>query len=346
MTTVGNTLLKRALCALCRTLPGSGWSPETFRKAKYNRPEVASEFWKLLYCLLQQTYQRNNCSSLANEKKGLENQAKYVKCVLRHQGYGRSAFYDLPCDGSEGSRELLLAFSWLLKKFKLLEKFLELIRVRLDDELDSCVIIQLLESENSHLEAYLEWKQVESVYWQWMESILMSSCDDDQSISEENLNNMAEFICHSFNKDIEDVSNYLADIHNRLQEMLFCKKSAWHQQIKELKRLDEKEVYLTARKNKQEALKKIQDFKHSFQSKETNGQFSLIFNNCFEMQNISFYTNPKSMLAADLIIQLKRAECELETEMQMLQEECRVRLDNIIEQYEGVICIPPSKVHV
>ncbi|CAH2327797.1 Hypothetical predicted protein [Pelobates cultripes] len=99
----------------------------------------ASEFWKLLYCLLQQTYQRNNCSSLANENKGLENQAKYVKCVLRHQGYGRSAFYDLPCDGSEGSRELLLAFSWLLKKFKLLEKFLELIRVRLDDELDSCV---------------------------------------------------------------------------------------------------------------------------------------------------------------------------------------------------------------
>ncbi|CAH2327798.1 Hypothetical predicted protein [Pelobates cultripes] len=209
-------------------------------------------------------------------------------------------------------------------------------------------IIQLMESENSHLEAYLEWKQVESVYWQWMDSILMSSCDD-QSISEENLNNMAEFICHSshsFNKDIEDVSNYLADIHNRLQEMLFCKKSAWHEQIKELKRLDEKEVYFTARKNKQEALKKIQDFKHSFQSKETHGQFSLIFNNCFEMQKISVYTNPKSMLAADLVIQLKRAECELETEIQMLQEECRFRLDNVIEQYEGVICIPPSKVHV
>lgn len=39
--------------------------------------------------------------------------------------YENSEFYSLPDDMSKGSRELLLAFSWLLCKEKLFDKFLK-----------------------------------------------------------------------------------------------------------------------------------------------------------------------------------------------------------------------------
>ncbi|XP_063803391.1 tubulin epsilon and delta complex protein 1 isoform X2 [Pseudophryne corroboree] len=132
---------REVLCALCRALSASGhfWDPEVFRKSKFNRPEATPEFWKLLYNLLKQIYpSEEDLSPSAPEKNAIANQVQYVKCVLQTQGYGRPAFYALPNGGEEGSRELLLAFSWLLCRVKILEIMLEKNRVKVGDHVTIC----------------------------------------------------------------------------------------------------------------------------------------------------------------------------------------------------------------
>lgn len=57
-----------------------------------------------------------------------------MKSALSSQGYQRPALARLPEDGSQGSRELLLALSWLLARGPLLERLLAQTRVRLGDE--------------------------------------------------------------------------------------------------------------------------------------------------------------------------------------------------------------------
>lgn len=63
-----------------------------------------------------------------------------MKSALRSQGYPRRALVQLPEDGSQGSRELLLALSWLLARGPLLERLLAQIRVRLGDEMPLCEV--------------------------------------------------------------------------------------------------------------------------------------------------------------------------------------------------------------
>lgn len=58
-----------------------------------------------------------------------------MKAALRAQGYQRRALWELPEDGSRGSRELLLALSWLLARGPLLEQLLAQTRVQLGDRM-------------------------------------------------------------------------------------------------------------------------------------------------------------------------------------------------------------------
>ncbi|KAM8921328.1 tubulin epsilon and delta complex protein 1 [Pelodytes ibericus] len=435
----GNSQLKAALSALCHSLPGSGWNPETFRKAKFNRPEATSEFWKLLYCVLKLTCpKKGHSSTLTDENQSLDIQATYVKYELRNQGYGRLAFYKLPCDGTEGSRELLLAFSWLLRKVNIFEKLLDINRVRFGDEITCCMclpelflkengdfgdglkkemdvrylqwlngklqycwrnlyamqqekcailfkihsltqgchvdpninhlsfmeadlvrqpekfakLLPLLSSENFHLEAYLEWKQLEPVYWQWMDSVLLYGYENGQSISEENnTNTFFPFgFCHwsnSLKKDIETTSNYLAEIKIQLEGLMAVKKSEWHKQFAEIeKRLNEKELYLTGKKIKQEAEKQKENLKQNFQAREMHGPFRLVFNDRIEVRKDFNNKDPKMLLVTELITQLLKAEADLDTEFQNLREKGRCWLADAVDQFEGIICIPPTRVHV
>lgn len=81
-----------------------------------------------------------------------------MKSALCSQGYPRLALAQLPEDGSKGSRELLLALSWLLARGPVPEQMLAQTRVPLGDEMTVCQVrvgeskpsqlwSQLLESE-------------------------------------------------------------------------------------------------------------------------------------------------------------------------------------------------------
>nr|XP_055143903.1 tubulin epsilon and delta complex protein 1 isoform X7 [Symphalangus syndactylus] len=92
-----------------------------------------SALWQLLYRVLSPLPAGNALASLA-----LEVQARLVKSALCSQGYPRLALAQLPEDGSQGSRELLLALSWLLARGPVPEQMLAQARVPLGDEMTVC----------------------------------------------------------------------------------------------------------------------------------------------------------------------------------------------------------------
>lgn len=69
-----------------------------------------------------------------------EAQVRSVKLALRTQGYPRRALAQLPDDGSQGGRELLLALAWLLARGPLPERLLTQNRVQLGDEMPVCEV--------------------------------------------------------------------------------------------------------------------------------------------------------------------------------------------------------------
>ncbi|XP_053247321.1 tubulin epsilon and delta complex protein 1 isoform X2 [Podarcis raffonei] len=126
--------LPAAVGALGAALPGPRVPPEAFRLAKLGRPHATVVFWKLLYSLLKQ-FQGGGWMEPADTGT----QVRFVRSVALSLGYRRPEFYQLPPDGSEGSRELLLVFSWLLCRISLMEQLLALNRVKLWDEATVCM---------------------------------------------------------------------------------------------------------------------------------------------------------------------------------------------------------------
>ncbi|KFW05680.1 Uncharacterized protein C14orf80, partial [Fulmarus glacialis] len=94
-------------------------------------------------------------------------QIRFVKSALWYHGYGRPELYRLPSDGSAGSRELLLAFSWLLHRLSLLEQLLARNRVKTGDETSVCTVSMLVFLHLISPEYGLE-DRVDVRYLQWL----------------------------------------------------------------------------------------------------------------------------------------------------------------------------------
>ncbi|XP_056401314.1 tubulin epsilon and delta complex protein 1 isoform X4 [Hyla sarda] len=373
-------VLKEALCALCRLLSASGshWDPETFRKSKFNRPEAASEFWNLLYSLLRQIFPGEQDSSpSAHEKINLADRVTYVKSVLLIQGYGRLKFYLLPGDGEEGSREILLAFSWLLHRVKILEILLQKKRVQVGDHITICLIhsytqgchidkntghlsvmetelvrqpkscaklLQVMESEISYLEAYLEWKHVESVYWQWMDTVLESACEDEHGFSSQN---MSKVVFTSTSQpqykptDMKVLSKCLRDTQDRLHKLAALGTSLSQEQIKEIEiELGKKEL----KKIKQEVRKLMGHCKvQVVEAKDIHGSYRLLLKEPKLHKSVNKDCSTNEVHVTQVTKHLQTVICTMEAESYQLQEQCRKRLDDITQELEGILCIPPAK---
>ncbi|KFW85729.1 Uncharacterized protein C14orf80, partial [Manacus vitellinus] len=93
-------------------------------------------------------------------------QIGFVKSALWYHGYDRPELYQLPADGSAGSRELLLAFSWMLHRLGLLEQLLARNRVRTGDETSVCTVSSTFVS--FHLILSISNVLVDVRYLQWL----------------------------------------------------------------------------------------------------------------------------------------------------------------------------------
>ncbi|XP_040466404.1 tubulin epsilon and delta complex protein 1 isoform X4 [Falco naumanni] len=365
--------LSAAVGALCRALPPPARpAPDTLRRARFDRPQATLDCWRLLYALLKQIH-----GSKWTESDAIDNQIRFVKSALWYHGYDRPELYQLPSDGSAGSRELLLAFSWLLHRHSLLEQLLARNRVKTGDETSVCTceddlpssqkgtaeialecgpedrvdvrylqwlngrlkfqwrslhaqhqeqckllhkihlftsgshtdqilghlsvtetdlvrqpenykqLLQLLESETMQLEAFLEWKQLEPVYWQWMVKIR------EEELQKEGFSTAAKKIQESAELKLLDLTCLCAPTKNKMHGL--CRLV--------------------------------------FRSKHPASKTG--FSRSVSKEPVS------AVSATEVIRDLQMREASLERELKQLQEECRQRLDEIAEGLDGVICISP-----
>ncbi|KAF7704112.1 tubulin epsilon and delta complex protein 1 [Silurus meridionalis] len=237
------------LCTLLSALDVDLVPPaEVFRRAKFNKPDAAEELWRLLCSLLNKGFE-SDCAC-AELRSISDPQLCFVKSALWHSGYcGWWVVGPQACESREeiGSRDLLLAFSWLIASGNLIEALLrdrlllldvlaspagglpeepkrglnlceetEVRRLqwqygklklqwrsllsaqqeqaKLTDQVCSCMSsspnpntshvpnltgstplekdLERIQTLNRILEAYLEWKNVEPLYWCWMDSVI------------------------------------------------------------------------------------------------------------------------------------------------------------------------------
>ncbi|XP_075567162.1 tubulin epsilon and delta complex protein 1 [Pelecanus crispus] len=435
--------LPGAVGALCRALPPRlRPAPDTLRRARFDRPQASLDFWRLLYALLKQIH-----GGKWTESDAIDNQIRFVKSALWYHGYGRPELYRLPSDGSAGSRELLLAFSWLLHRLSLLEQLLARNRVKTGDETSVCTceddlpisqkgtteiapecgledrldvrylqwlngrlrfqwrslhaqhqeqckllhkihsftsgshtdqilghfsvtetdlvrqpenykqLLQLLESETMQLEAFLEWKQLEPVYWQWMETVLDNMaeegnmCKSQDAYVEKSGLRKATFCCpwaDSLTGQIDRLSADLMTLRDQLHELVTHQKAAWCEKVKTREEELQEWFSATARKIQESVERKLLDLAYLCAPKKNkmHGSCRLVFRSKHPASKTSFgrpvcKEAVSAVSATEVIRDLQTREASLERELKQLQEECRQRLDEIAEGLDGVICISP-----
>ncbi|NXF22153.1 TEDC1 protein, partial [Rhodinocichla rosea] len=370
-------------------------------------------------------------------------QVRFVKWALWYHGYRRPQLQRLPADGTAGSRELLLAFSWLLHCPGLLERLLARNRVQTGDGTSVCTceddvpksqegtseagpggrvdvrylqwlhgrlrlqwcslhaqhqeqckllhkihlftsgshmdqnlghfsvteadlirhpenykqLLQLLESETTQLEAFLEWKQLEPVYWQWMETVL-----DD--MAEEGI------MCESQDADVEKrrlpevtsccpwaaklagqmdrLSRDLLALQEQLHQLMAQRKAACWEKVATREELQKERFSATARKAQESTELKLRGLTSlcTPQKNRMHGLCRLVLRNKQPASKMAFgqcvsKEAAAAFSAAEVIRELQVREASLQRELQQLQQQCRTKLDGIAEGLEGVICISP-----
>ncbi|XP_055028435.2 tubulin epsilon and delta complex protein 1 isoform X1 [Misgurnus anguillicaudatus] len=119
--------VKEVIASLCKLLSGlsveSIPTADAFRRAKFNRKDAAVDMWSLLCSLLQRAFVLD-CECKDSKHQDLDTQLLFVKSALWHCGYGAPWVVGprSPSHVKEvGSRDLLLAFGWVLSHRNLLE---------------------------------------------------------------------------------------------------------------------------------------------------------------------------------------------------------------------------------
>ncbi|NXG01759.1 TEDC1 protein, partial [Sakesphorus luctuosus] len=436
--------LPAAVGALCRALPPRARpAPDTLRCARFDRPQASLDFWRLLYALLKQIH-----GGKWTESDAIDNQIRFVKSALWYHGYGRPELYELPADGSAGSRELLLAFSWLLHRLSLLEQLLARNRVRTGDEASVCTceddlpnnqqsttetapecgledkvdvrylqwlngrlrfqwrslhaqhqeqckllhkihlftsgshvdqnlghfsvtetdlvrqpddykqLLQLLESETMQLEAFLEWKQLEPVYWQWMETVLDNMAEEENMCKSQNTHvekrglPEATSCCpwaDNLTGQIDRLSRDLMTLQDQLHKLVTHRKAAWCEKVKAREEeLQKGEFSTTARKVQESVELKLLDLTGLCAPKKSkmHGSCRLVLRSKHPASKMGFGQSVSkqavsAVSATEVTRELQMREASLQRELEQLREECRHRLDEIAEGLDGMICISP-----
>ncbi|KAG8546464.1 hypothetical protein GDO81_018858, partial [Engystomops pustulosus] len=205
-------------------------------------------------------------------------------------------------------------------------------------------LLQALESETSYLEAYVEWKHVESVYWQWMDTVLESACEDECGSSTLAKNTI--YVSSSSHPeytptDIKELSKCLLHTQDQLHRLAALSNSSLPEQMKELeKEFSEKEL----KKIKQEVIKKTEPFiPGGVDATDLHGSYRLVLKEHKLRKSVNKDCSINDVHVTEVTKCLQSAIREMEVEYYQLQDRCRKRLDDMAEELDGVICIPPAK---
>ncbi|KAM7106296.1 tubulin epsilon and delta complex protein 1 isoform 5-T5 [Ciconia maguari] len=326
-------------------------------RPRHPPPRQSLDFWRLLYALLKQIH-----GGKWTESDAIDNQIRFVKSALWYHGYGRPELYRLPSNGSAGSRELLLAFSWLLHRLSLLEQLLARNRVKTGDETSVCMLH--LFTSGSHMDQILghfsitETDLVRQPENYKQETVLDNMAEEgnmcesqDAHVEKSGLPKVTSCCpwADSLTGQIDRLSRDLMTLRDQLHELVTCRKAAWCEKVKTRQEELQKEWFsATARKIQESVELKLLDLAHLCAPKKNkmHGSGRLVFRSKHPASKTGFSRSvskePVSAVSAtEVIRELQMREASLERELKQLQEECRQRLDEIAEGLDGVICISP-----
>ncbi|XP_062591021.1 tubulin epsilon and delta complex protein 1-like [Saccostrea cucullata] len=121
---------------------------EIFRSAKFDKDEATLPLWKLLFEMLYYCKYGiiDEVTVKAFSELTTEELIVYVKQELQNLGFLSKEFSHLPTDARSGSRELLLAFAWLVCKQNLIDKFMDNCSSPLED---SSLLYELQQNKTS-----------------------------------------------------------------------------------------------------------------------------------------------------------------------------------------------------
>ncbi|KAM4854008.1 tubulin epsilon and delta complex protein 1 [Thomomys bottae] len=407
--------LPEAIAALSQSLP-SGPSPEVFRRAKFDRPEAAPALRQLLLRVLRPPL-ADRASAVVSSP---EAQASVVRAALRVHGYPRRPLSQLPEGRCPGSRELLLALSWLLARGPVLEQLLARTRVQLGDRVPACPgealpsfgppvphveaggpvdlrqvqwmmgklrfrwrhllssqqeqcallskihlytrgchsdqrlrhlsvaeaemlrdpevgrqLLRALECENLRLEAALEWRRLELVYWQWMDTVLDACLESPALASHPTLPPV--MAGQSLSK-LELTAQELHTLQEELQELVGPRRAAWQAQAGGLGQGPE---WSTSRRALQKAVEQELEvlrvsWENSVGPAHPPGPHRLV-------RNEDGAPGAQGLPAVEAIRTLRMQVACREAMLRQLQEQCRRELARVAAAVPGLIWILPPR---
>uniref|UniRef100_A0A663FA40 Tubulin epsilon and delta complex 1 n=1 Tax=Aquila chrysaetos chrysaetos TaxID=223781 RepID=A0A663FA40_AQUCH len=301
------------------------------------------DFWRLLYALLKQIH-----GGKWTESDAIDNQIRFVKSALWYHGYGRPELYRLPSDGSAGSRELLLAFSWLLHRLSLLEQLLARNRVKTGDETSVCTCEDdLPNSQTGTTERAPEYgleDRVDVRYLQWLNGRLRFQWRSLHAQHQEQCKLLHKIHLFTSGSHMDQTLG-----HFSVTETDLVRQPENYKQVKTREEELQKEGFsATARKIEESVELKLLNLTHLCAPKkpQLHGSCRLVYRSKHPASKMGFGRSvskePVSAVSAtEVIRELQMREASLERELKQLQEECRQRLDEIAEGLDGVICISP-----
>ncbi|KAB5562562.1 hypothetical protein PHYPO_G00019290 [Pangasianodon hypophthalmus] len=424
-----NVKAKEVITTLCKLLSAleveSVPAAEVFRRAKFNRTDAVQDLWCLLSSLLMKGFEPDCACSELTKLSTPDSQLRFVKSALWQSGYGGWwVVGPRACESREeiGSRDLLLAFSWLIASGNLLEALLRERLLQLDvlssaaggppEELEldlngceekdikrlqwqygklklqwrSLVTAQQqqakltdkicshmnspptcypstahvpkltgstalekdlerIQSLNGILEAYLEWKNVEPLFWCWMDSVIDGYLSDgyqkgsvdvllrDQAVTQS---------CSHGDKARRSV--------RRLDKMLL------RLQTKHEDRLDKcTDTTRLSPRQKEEVERRVAAHLQGFSLVSTLTAIDRGFTPYFQEPQTSRSTSKQQrgdsgqaqtsgvLQASSMIKELRHRKAILEWEMELLRQSQREEMQSKANTLEGLVFILPLK---
>ncbi|XP_052272614.1 tubulin epsilon and delta complex protein 1-like [Dreissena polymorpha] len=122
--------VKETINILVNILQLNGFSkckPEYFRLAKFDNNETVEQFWNMLFemTLFLQYGQSSTSPYYTLRECSKDVKVRLTKRSLQDMGYLSPQFSSLPADMTCGSRELLLAFAWVLTTQRVMDHIME-----------------------------------------------------------------------------------------------------------------------------------------------------------------------------------------------------------------------------
>ncbi|KAG7327933.1 hypothetical protein KOW79_007877 [Hemibagrus wyckioides] len=419
-----NVKAKEVITTLCKFLSAldveSVPTAEVFRRAKFNKTDAAQDLWCLLISILKKVFEPDCACSELTGRSTPDTQLHFVKSALWHSGYGGWwVVRPQACESREkiGSRDLLLAFSWLIASGNLFEALIRERLLQLDVlssaggppeklELDLNVCeekdvrrlqwqygklklrwrslftaqqeqaklfdkvcsqtssspacysstayvpnltgstalekdLERIQSLNGILEAYLEWKTVEPLFWCWMDSVI-DGCLSDRPVDVQLSDQVVTQSCSYGEKARRSVT--------RLDKMLL------KLQTKHQDRLDRcTDTTRLSHRQKEEVERRVaarlQDFSLVNTLTATDRGFTPYFHEPQASRSTSKPQRGDSgpaqisgvLQASSVLKELRQRKTMLEWEMELLRQSKREEMQSKANALEGVVFILPLK---